>query len=124
MKMIANYICRCGETYEEKIKTGYMSARSLGRPRGAKGKDTWEAWFECPGCGKICIELPRIPEPCYVCGNPKPIKEHNMISICEEVTGMYEWVPGIANTVNTCGEDCLSTLKEKVDQIMGQAFFE
>lgn len=30
---------------------GYMTARDLGRPAGAKGKDVSSVWMECENCG-------------------------------------------------------------------------
>jgi len=126
MKMIENPVCECGVKFTLKTETGYMSARSLGRPGGAKGEDTWAQWYECPGCGKICGELPQIPESCHICGNPSPVQEHDLCTVCEEVTGMWEWVPGIENSVNTCGEKCSAALKTKVGRIMEKScrFFE
>ena len=116
--------CECGGEIIQKVETGYVSARELGRPAGAKGSDTWTAWHECAKCGKV--QAPRRkPEPCHICGSEKHLTQYDMCQMCELVTGMYEWVPGIDNSVNLCSNpNCFRAMERKIKKIMRNACFE
>ncbi len=64
---------QCGTVTERKIETGYISGHDLGRPRGAKGSDTYSITYACPQHGvvipnRIVIYNPPTPVDNY--GNP------------------------------------------------------
>lgn len=99
---------------------GYTSAEDLGRPAGAKGRDEFIIVDVCADCGSVCIS--EVSEPCYICGGD-PVEGINMSARNEIVTGIYEWVPGLPNTVNLCGAaDCSKQLNERIIRAMDEAF--
>jgi len=53
----------CGEITTRKIETGYVSGQDLGRPRGAKGCDTYSVSYLCPIHGVVTPIEERIPDP-------------------------------------------------------------
>ena len=124
IKLVETSRCDCGGQLEYKSETGYISARELGRPGGAKGGDTWVVWYECDNCHTTRGELHLIPEPCHICKG-EPAQQYDMCQFSELVTGMYEWVPGIDNSVNLClNPACFQALEKKVARIMSETFFE
>lgn len=117
--------CRaCGSTRIRQVAhdLGYTSARELGRPAGAKGRDEFVCYLSCEDCGGV--DIVDTPSPCFICGKD-PDEAVDLCHFCEEVTGLYEWVPGLPNTVNLCEQPkCREVLASRVKKIMAEAFFE
>jgi len=104
------------------VDCGYSTASELNRPSGAKGRDEFAVIETCDDCGSC--DLAESPLPCHICGNA-PITGCDLCNQNHEVTGMFEWVPGMPNAVNLCANPaCLTALNNKIKAVMDAAFEE
>jgi len=109
---------RCGgKVRRTGADAGYSTAQELGRPAGAKGRDEFIVFEACVDCGWTDYE--EVPVPCHICGG-EPVEEIDLCARNHEVTGMYEWVPGLPTTVNICG-NCGKALDAEITRLMKEA---
>lgn len=123
MKVLEIKTCKdCGSTNikREGVDCGYSSARPLGRPAGAKGRDEYTIVESCQDCGSLRWE--ERPAPCHICGEEGVIGV-STLHIGNEIWSGCDCVYGIPDHINLCGaEKCKKALHTEIERLIDQAF--
>ena len=105
---------KCGGNVIRTTRTGHMSARQLGRPRGAKGSDTFWHEDECQNCGivnEVTVDEFRL---CWICGQ----RATQSIS----GFGSVDWIPRVPTDVALCAEaQCETSAKAEKNRLEEEA---
>ena len=110
----------CGGTkFCRNVETYYTSGSALGRAPGARGKDEYSTFLYCVICSGTEIE--KVLEPCVICGSEAPAVAVDICNRNYDITGMYDYAPGMSNSVNVC-LGCNSALDKKIESLMVEAF--
>jgi len=121
MKLLTQKTCTtCGGKIVRKgLNCGYSSAKELGRPAGAKGRDEFAIIDECQDCGGGRYEI--LPIPCHIC-NGQSTQYIDLASRCEEVTGIFDFVPGLPSSINLCASaKCETALNNTINRLVSEA---
>jgi len=110
----------CGSTQVSRgLDTGYVSASELGRPKGAKGTDSFVRVNNCAACGSFNIG--EVAKPCHICGSAGTIGYHGC-DISKAMIGDFAPVPGLPNIITLCGDPgCLKGLEKEVGRRIKEA---
>ena len=122
MKLLTRKTCKeCGgEIVRKGVDCGYSSAKSLGRPAGAKGRDEFAILEICQDCGGGKYEI--LPVPCHICGGTGT-EYVDIAGRSNDITGIFDYVPGLPSSVNLCGKpDCGQNLNAEIDRLVTEAF--